>query len=690
MAKRIASTSTARHAGAFAAFSTSLSQRADAETQALLCELEDRRARSPNVDPAAVDRLAAQVLAPVLRQRPLPDAIRLALERCARELIATEVPVFELPETAAADALAGVEVRARLRARIAMFDNEHRLVADLIARLSRCLTAIVAALPTIAPKPATFHVPVPLLDLAEAPATLLSLLIAELIPLTPDPRAPVARPGARLATRLTDNLVAASGLSMEDALKRPHRLKWPHSDKAPPRDLVDIYLADTPLAAVLQETVMLPVSDAIRYESAQIVAPTGWGKTQLAQQWLLRDIDDPARPGLVWIDSQQDSIRVLTRLSRFDPDRDDRCLILDPGDTNWPLQLNMLGFDRARISRLPLGLREQLHEGNIQLVAFIFRRLLGAEMTGKQALVFRMLAQWIVNIPDATIRTLLELMADPTPFLPYLDGLGETAQTFLRSELFSTHYRETRQELQRRLYHLLASPLFERLVTSRTNGIDFKTALDAGKIIFVNTARDQLKDELSSFFGAIMIAQIMRAVLERAADPEPTRRPWWISIDEAGEYLGHSDLGPFLLASRKYHCGWRLFHQNLEGQISNAALKAALKTTAIHIAGALSASDAAALAPDMRTSSEFLMRLRKRETATEFACHVRGVTPTAVKLSVPFGVVEREPRMSDAAYARLLARVRAQVASPLTPTSKKPPAMPPPPSTDDDDFSENY
>ncbi len=46
--------------------------------------------------------------------------------------------------------------------------------------------------------------------------------------------------------------------------------------------------------------------------------------------------------------------------------------------------------------------------------------------------------------------------------------------------------------------------------------------------------------------------------------------------------------------------------------------------------------------------------MKKRKGHTEFACMVRNVTPHAVRMSVPLGVMERLPKMSKAQSDALL------------------------------------
>src|SRR5208282_5971410 len=82
------------------------------------------------------------------------------------------------------------------------------------------------------------------------------------------------------------------------------------------------------------------------------------------------------------------------------------------------------------------------------------------------------------------------------------------------------------------------------------------------------------------------------------------------------------------------------------------------------------------LAPDMRTTPTFILERQKSAQATEFAAHIRNVTPTAIALTIPFGALEREPTMSEPAYHRLLASNRARVSAPSE-APPKPPSLDP-------------
>ena len=434
----------------------------------------------------------------------------------------------------------------------------------------------------------------------------------------------------------------------------------------PPRDVARLYLAHTPLQRLFSAAVPFAIPMQSRFEHCHVVAGTGHGKTQLLQRMMLADFDDPARPAVVALDSQGDMLRTLSHLARFDPSTDDRLVIVNPADYEWPLRLNLFDIPRDRLARMSPGMREQTRAGIIELYDYIFGGLLGADLTQKQSVVFRYIAALMIEIPDATIQTLRQLLDNPAPFGRYIARTSGTTRAFFETEFMSRQFADTRQQITRRLYGLLSNPTFERMFSHPRNALDMKAALDRGKIILINTAKDVLKAEASQMFGRYMIALVMQAALERAADPEHLRRPAFVYIDEAADYFDEN-IDTLLIQARKYKVGLTFAHQHLD-QLSTKLYSSVMTNPAIRFAGGVSAGDARALAPEMRTNAEHLLSPRKTRTTTEFACHVRNHTAAPVILSVSLGTAEREPRMAASRHDELLARVRREIAAPLSAT----------------------
>ncbi|HEV3144386.1 MAG TPA: type IV secretion system DNA-binding domain-containing protein [Gemmataceae bacterium] len=113
----------------------------------------------------------------------------------------------------------------------------------------------------------------------------------------------------------------------------------PETHSGSPREIVWAYLHDTPFEDLFYAPIPFSIPASARFEHTHILGGIGHGKTQLLQTLMLADFDAENRPAVVAIDSQGDMIRTLSRLARFDPALDDRLIVLNPADYEWPPDL---------------------------------------------------------------------------------------------------------------------------------------------------------------------------------------------------------------------------------------------------------------------------------------------------------------------------------------------------------------
>jgi hypothetical protein len=196
------------------------------------------------------------------------------------------------------------------------------------------------------------------------------------------------------------------------------------------------------------------------------------------------------------------------------------------------------------------------------------------------------------------------------------------------------------------------------MFAQRENKLDLFEATQGGKIILINTAKDLLKTEGSQLFGRFFIAMLAQAALERSTVPEDRRTPTFVYVDEAQEYFDDT-IETILSQARKYRMGITLAHQTLD-QLSPRLRAAFLSNTSLKCAGGVSAKDARALAPELRTTSEFIEGMRRRGDRTQFAVWLKHRTPEALELSVPLGFLERQPTLPEDELDALISRNREQ------------------------------
>ena len=354
----------------------------------------------------------------------------------------------------------------------------------------------------------------------------------------------------------------------------------------------------------------------LRTQHQHIVAGTGRGKTQCIQNMVMDDV--AAGNSVVLIDSQGDMINKLaTRIPK------DRLVLIDP--QTCPPALNI--FDNKGDVNTA-----------IELYEYIFSAL-DASMTSKQTTAYRFVSRLLLTIPGANIHTMRRIL-EPNGTTPYLDNiksLGETAHSFFEFEYDSRQFRETRQQVLRRLYTVLENTTFEQMLGANENRLDIAGAIDSGKVVLVSTAKSYLKQTGSSLFGRIFIAQVMQAVMSRQSHRHRT----YLYIDEFQDYAEDSHvLFNLFEQERKYELGIIAAHQYI-GQLTPQLQQSIAANTAIKLAGGVSAQDSRIMAAQMHTTSDEINNVPKGS----FAAYYRDIG--TVPYYVDFGRLEKTPEITS-------------------------------------------
>ncbi len=502
---------------------------------------------------------------------------------------------------------------------------------------------------------------VPLVDLLADPAQTIEEILK--FPQTTNVLALDLFPNFRYVTG--QNLLVASGFPpTDDPRERQEKFVMPtRQNKKSSAELVDFYLAGTPFAALMNLPIPFNVPENLRFEHCHIVGGTGHGKTQLMQKMIHADLVAAQKDGrsVVVIDSQGDLINKLVRLDLFSPEKPgslaDRLILIDPADVEHPASLNLFDTHLERFSSCDPGDRERVFNGVIELYELFFTSFLGAELTQRQGVIFKYIARLMLQIPGATIHTLMEVMQNGKVFKPYMEQLDGSARYFFEKEFFDPSFSATKKQIVKRLWGVLSTPAFERMFLQPTNKLDLFEALNDGKIILMSTAKELLKRDGSQLLGRFMIAMLAQAALERSILPEYRRNPAFIYVDEAHEYFDDS-IETILNQARKYRLGLTLSHQILD-QLSLRLRSTLLANTSTKCVGGVSVKDAKVLAEELHTTPEFIANMRRRGQRTEFAVWMKHLTHHAVRLSIPLGFLERQPTLTEEEYDALIARNRS-------------------------------
>jgi len=578
-----------------------------------------------------------QLSAPLFRQMAMT-----MFDLITAEPYFSEVPP---PDLARMNLKEFVEYRNLLFAKQYFFTNQATLMEHFEEGLGLILGGLADALP-LAEEPSPFVIPL-VYSLPEP-----GLLIDQIYGTLADDSYVDRGLFKDVAGRMYQNLCRISGREPGEASKRP----WKNAEESPlPLDeLTDEYLAGTTFHELFKTPVPLKFTNEDRFNHMHVLGGTGAGKTTLIENLILHDLqaDDP--PSLVLIDPHSDLVR---KLIHADLGIEDRLILIDPRDTKHPPALNIFALNRERLGSYDEATREQVTAGVIQTFNYLFGGLTNLSLTGKQDVFFRYVARLMLSLPEsmgrnATILDMMKLMADPTPYGEAIQKLPDIPREFFLKDFMSKTFEQTKEQIRYRLQAIIENPTMARLFTSPETKIDLFTEMNRGAVILVDTAKDFLKEN-SSTFGRLFISLVLQTVLERAAIAPAKRKPTFIYVDEAGSFFS-SNIDDLLTEARKYKAGLILAHQYLN-QCVGSLQSSLAANTGIKFASGLSAADARFMAPDMRTTSDFILD----QPRLQFAAHIRNVTPHAV--SIPIAFAPTLPVLPDHAFAQLIDRNRARV-----------------------------
>ncbi len=602
---------------------------------------------------------AALVEASLSPEMPIVIALQEAAEQVlSEEPIQEYAPPWNAIEHDVEAAVAFRETLAQRRLWLCEFKRVYGVAKQT---LSEAFADFLYLVPDSIPTEEGNAFQVPLADLMREPARAIERLLA--IPYGADAlRFDLFK---RLRETIELNLRLASGFRpTDDLMERQHKLVMPTAQQGKTAaELARLYLGGTPFESILDLPVSFNIPEAARFEHCHIVGGTGHGKTQLMQHMIYADLKAAQhdKRSVVVIDSQGDLISKLTRLNIFAKGTPnslaDRLVVIDPADVEYPPSLNLFDAHLSRLERYGAADRERVLNGAVELYELIFGSFLGAELTQKQGVIFKYLARLMLAIPNATIHTLMAVMENGSKYKQYMEQLNGSARYFFAKEFFDPSFSATKKQILKRLWGVLSTPAFERMLAQPTNKLDLFEALNDGKIILINTAKDLLKRDGSQVFGRFFIAMLVQAALERSTIPESKRTPAFVYVDEAQEYFDDS-IETILNQARKYRVGLTLAHQTLD-QLSTRLRSTLLANTSIKCVGGVSAKDADSLHDELHTTSDFLQGMRRGRTRTEFAVWVKHTTPHAIRLTVPLGFLERQPMLADEDYDALLAANRS-------------------------------
>ncbi|HLE49633.1 MAG TPA: type IV secretion system DNA-binding domain-containing protein [Patescibacteria group bacterium] len=307
------------------------------------------------------------------------------------------------------------------------------------------------------------------------------------------------------------------------------------------------------------------ISDEDRMKHVYIIGRTGTGKTELLKTMILQDMR--AGKGLCFLEPHGDGIEELLEL--VPPERAEDVIIFDPSDTERPVGFNLLAVksteEMMQVSSAIINLMYKLYDPH--KTGMVGPRFEHSIRNAMLTVAVQPGASFVEVVraltDDKYVQELLPKVTDPIVRRYWTDQIAKTDQF---------HKSETLDYIVSKFGKFITNKMVRNIIGQSSSTLDFRKAMDEGKIVFLKLAKGLLGEEDSNFLGLILVPKVLQAALSRQDIPKEQRRPFYLYVDEFQNFAT-PDFAQMLSEARKYGLGLVLANQfvsQLEESVKDA------------------------------------------------------------------------------------------------------------------------
>ena len=307
------------------------------------------------------------------------------------------------------------------------------------------------------------------------------------------------------------------------------------------------------------------IGEQDRMRHMYVIGRTGTGKTELLKSMIIQDMR--AGRGLCFLEPHGEGIEQLLEL--VPPERAEDVIFFDPTDRDRPIGFNLLEVKNI----------DEMHIVASSIINLMYK-LYDPHKTGmvgprfEHAIRNAMLT--VAYIPGATfievnraltdqkfVQEILPLVKDPIVKRYWTDQIAQTSDF---------HKSETLDYIASKFGRFVTNRLIRNIIGQAKSTLNFRQAMDEGKIVFLKLAKGLLGEEDANFLGLVLVPKILAAALSRQDTPKEQRRPFFLYVDEFQNFAT-PDFAQMLSEVRKYGVSLTLANQfvsQLDEQVRDA------------------------------------------------------------------------------------------------------------------------
>ncbi|MCK9421239.1 MAG: type IV secretion system DNA-binding domain-containing protein [Bacteroidales bacterium] len=329
------------------------------------------------------------------------------------------------------------------------------------------------------------------------------------------------------------------------------------------------------------------IKDQDRLGHIYVIGKTGTGKSTLLENMAISDI---ARGnGLCLIDPHGD---IASHILNYIPEnRVKDVLYFNPNDTEFPIAFNPI-----------LGIHPNHHHLVASGLISTFRKIWADSWGPRMEYILRFALLTLLENQNCSLLDIQRLLTDQT----YRNGLLSRSKSphilsFWHNEFEKyspTLKTEAIAPILNKTGLFLASTPLRLIVGQKIRGFNLTEIMNQGKILIANLSKGELGEDVSSILGNMLVTNIQLAALYRAKQPELSRKPFYLYVDEMHSFVSMS-FADILAEARKYRLSIFLSHQYID-QLQEKIRAAIFGNVGTIISFRIGAEDAEVLAKEFK------------------------------------------------------------------------------------------
>ncbi len=280
-----------------------------------------------------------------------------------------------------------------------------------------------------------------------------------------------------------------------------------------------------------------------------IIGKTGMGKSTLLENMVFSDIQ--AGRGVAVVDPHGD---LADAVLDFVPSwRTNDVIIFDPSDREWPIAFNMLeNIDPSLNSIVTSGL------------VGIFKKIYAHSWGPRLEHILRNTVMALLEYPNTTMLGIPRILQDRD----FRKRVVRKIQDPIVKSFWINEFEmmEPRQKIEaispilNKVGQFLSSPIARNVLGQVNSKIDFRWAMDNGKIIVVNLSKGKIGEDTSTLLGSMIITKFQIDAMSRANIPEKDRKDFYLYVDEFQNFATDA-FATILSEARKYRLNLTMANQ---------------------------------------------------------------------------------------------------------------------------------